>query len=240
MDGRRGRVIESRRVKFAVGDRFGRWTVIGEAPPTKWARMLYATCDCGTSAVVSFKHLRNGASVSCGCFKRENAKRVNTKHGGSGGWKGRAARAPEYNIWLAMKMRCSNPRVRNWHRYGGRGISVCERWSGDDGFANFLADVGPRPSTEHSIDRFPNNDGNYEPGNVRWATDLEQGRNKSNSVVDLDTARRIVEVVDSGLTIREASDRTGIPYAHVYSAYRGVTGRRPPNRDRVGRRRKAA
>jgi hypothetical protein len=202
--------------------------------------MLYATCDCGTSAVVSFKHLRNGASVSCGCFKRENAKRVNTKHGGSGGWKGRVARAPEYNIWLAMKMRCTNPRAPHWHRYGGRGISVCDRWTGDDGFASFLADVGPRPSPDHSIDRFPNNDGNYEPGNVRWATDLEQARNTSRTAVDLETARMIVALVDGeGLTIRAAANRTGIPYNHVYSAYRGVTGKCPPNRDKVGRRKAA-
>lgn len=78
-----------------------------------------------------------------------------------------------------MCCRCSNPNERHYHRYGGRGIRVCDRWLGEHGFERFLADVGRRPSSSHSLDRFPNNDGDYEPGNVRWATKKEQANNTS-------------------------------------------------------------
>ncbi len=85
----------------------------------------------------------------------------------------------EYQIWNAMKQRCANKNNPAYGRYGGRGIKVCDRWIGS--FTNFLEDMGERPSKKHSLDRHPNNDGNYEPGNVRWGTDDEQARNKRNN-----------------------------------------------------------
>lgn len=100
----------------------------------------------------------------------------NYKHGASR----IGQKTPEYRIWCAMRERCANPHHNQFHRYGGRGIRVCERW---DSFANFLTDMGVRPSASHSIDRYPNKDGNYEPGNCRWATDVEQARNKSTSMI---------------------------------------------------------
>ena len=78
-------------------------------------------------------------------------------------------------IWLCMQDRCYNPKNNSYHRYGGRGIRVCNRWR--DSIHDFYSDIGPRPSPQHSIDRYPNNDGNYEPGNVRWATSKQQSRN---------------------------------------------------------------
>lgn len=87
----------------------------------------------------------------------------------------------EYRTWANMKYRCFNPRAKQWPGYGGRGITVCDRWA--DSFFAFLADVGPRPSPLHSIDRFPNNNGNYEPGNCRWATSLEQSERKRSTVL---------------------------------------------------------
>jgi hypothetical protein len=84
--------------------------------------------------------------------------------------------SPEYTSWQAMKARCSNPNLSAFKYYGGRGISVCARWR--DSFEEFLADMGRRPSMAHTLDRFPNNNGNYEPGNVRWATKSEQLKNR--------------------------------------------------------------
>jgi hypothetical protein len=116
-----------------------------------------------------------------------------TKHG----W----ARTPEYRAWKSMRARCENQRNPAFARYGGRGILVCERWHGEHGFENFLADVGPRPSPEHSIERI-DNDGNYEPGNCRWATRVEQGSNKRNNAT--------LTVNGETATISEWSRRTGI------------------------------
>lgn len=88
----------------------------------------------------------------------------------------------EYETWKSMRQRCTNPNAHNYHLYGGRGIKICARWM--ESFENFLADVGARPSDRHSVDRWPNKNGNYEPGNVRWATAREQQNNvRSNHMV---------------------------------------------------------
>jgi hypothetical protein len=124
----------------------------------------FCICECGSQVVVNGSNLMSkySATKSCGCLQRE--KRV--KHGG---WK-----LPEYGIWSSMKSRCNVPATKYFENYGGRGIKVCEAWM--NSFAQFIADMGPRPSSRHSIER-RNNDGDYEPGNCFWSTRRDQMRN---------------------------------------------------------------
>jgi hypothetical protein len=101
-------------------------------------------------------------------------------------------RSGEYTSWAGMIQRCGNPNNPNYAGYGGDGVTVCERWR--NSFEAFLADMGPRPSPAHSLDRYPNREGSYEPGNVRWATDAEQTRNqRTNHLLTIDGVTRCLE-----------------------------------------------
>ena len=145
------------------GRRFGRLVVNKRIDPgMKWL----CVCDCGNTCSVDGRLLNKGHTQSCGCLKVDIA----TKHGHAS----RSSRSKEYNAWVDMKRRCFNKDYVQFKDYGGRGISVCPSWS--DSFENFLADMGAAPAGL-SLDRI-DNDGDYEPSNCRWATRLQQARNK--------------------------------------------------------------
>jgi hypothetical protein len=136
-------------------------------------------------------------------YKRGTGQHGNTKHGHCLNGK----LSGEYVSYCSMLQRCYYPKHNRWHRYGGRGIRVCERWLGADGFTNFLKDVGFRPTPKHSLDRWPDNDGNYEPGNVRWATTKAQSRERKS--------KHHVVVGGVEMTLAEACKKYGRDYDKV-------------------------
>ena len=161
------------------GQRVGRWTLLSVAPksatPASRRPRWLCRCDCGTEKLVLGQSLRLalrvsvGGSRSCGCLAIE----VSTRHGSASNGRPSA----EYLAWVHAKKRCNNPRNASYRNYGGRGIRMCVAWT--DSFEAFFQDMGPRPSSKHSLDRI-DPDGDYEPGNCRWATSDIQTRNKRN------------------------------------------------------------
>lgn len=160
------------------GRRFGRLIVLKRAGCDRQNKTMWeCQCDCGKVVRIRGYILRRRGVKSCGCLQKEWITRraiehpIRLRHGHALS----TGISPEYHSWASMKVRCYRRNHKAFKNYGGRGIKVCERWL--NSFENFLADMGPRP-TGKSLDRFPNNDGNYEPGNCRWATRSEQQRNR--------------------------------------------------------------
>lgn len=152
-----------------TGLRFGRLVVVRISPKRSSGNVYWhCVCDCGQTREVQRSALVSGASQSCGCLKNELSSRRQKTHG--------MTQTPTYSSWVSMTGRCTNPNLREWPHYGGRGITVCSQWRN---FEGFLRDMGERPLGT-SLDRI-DNERSYEPGNCRWATPKEQSRNKRTS-----------------------------------------------------------
>jgi len=157
-----------------TGQRFGRLLVVDNAPKIirksgtviRWN----CKCECGRTTIATTQDLKRGHTQSCGCYQRQKTAEATTKHG--------FRKERIYHTWLDMKDRCRNPHNKRYYCYGERGISICQEWL--DCFETFFEYVSKLPhygEPGRSIDRI-NNDGNYEPGNIRWATAYEQVHNR--------------------------------------------------------------
>ncbi|WP_146119565.1 hypothetical protein [Phyllobacterium phragmitis] len=176
-----------------TGKRFGHLEVMQRSENSeKGATRWLCQCDCGNEKVVFAANLGRSNTTSCGCARRKISSDRSKTHG--------MRKSPEYRCWAGMLTRCTNPNDKSFLRYGARGITVCDRWR--NSFEAFFSDVGPKPSLFHTIDRWPDCRGNYEPGNVRWATDAEQRRNKSNNV--------FVEIGGERLCLSDACRKFGV------------------------------
>lgn len=184
------------------GARFHRLEVIEYAGKNQHgAKSWLCRCDCGNKKNVLASSLHHHRTLSCGCWKVKVTTERNTVHGQSK----RQGMTPEYYAWVGLKQRATNPNCVGADNYSGRGITVCDRWL--HSFQAFFSDMGPRPSSRHSVDRI-NNDGNYEPSNCRWATKTQQCENQRRA--------RMLEFRGETLNLSEIARRTGLKYLILF------------------------
>lgn len=183
--GKKDGIYESKKPKPTLtkmlGKRYGRLVCVEEVHSRRGYR-IYSMfkCDCGELLSVARGNVMSGHTESCGCLRRERLNKALTT-------RNNASKQKYWSIYNGMLQRCYNLNAPHYDRYGGRGITVCKRWR--DNYYDFESDLGNRPSQHHTIDRI-DNDGNYEPGNVRWATRKEQSNNTSKIVAfDVDGTR---------------------------------------------------
>ena len=186
--------------------RYGSWLVLKdvERSPAGKSRVL-ARCKCGSEQIIQLGNLRSGRSTRCrSCAKKGRPSNRRT-HGEA------LEKTVEWRTWRAIRNRCERSYNVSYDNYGGRGIRVCARWQGQNGYSNFLADMGRRPSPEYSIDR-KNNDGPYSPENCRWATIVEQANNKRTNIW--------LTVDGRTQTLSEWAIETNVNYCTLWRRYR--------------------
>ena len=200
--------------RYLAGQRFGRLSAL-----SAWRRgrdiAWRCKCDCGAETFVITERLQSGETRSCGCLARELLRTRKTTHGMS--------KSDEHRCWRGMKKRCLNENFRFYYRYGGRDITICDRWL--HSFENFFADMGVRPSKLHSIDRIDNN-GNYEPSNCRWVTQEQQCQNKSSNKLTPAIVREIRNIGE-GTNSNQLARRFGVTHKAIrnvreYKSWRSV------------------
>lgn len=203
-----------------TGRRFGKLVVVSRNGADRFGCAKWLVrCDCGNERSMRGSKLNAGQRGSCGCAKRD--RKISPSHATP-----RPKRKPrttplppEYQVWTGMVGRCRNPKNYSWDFYGGRGITVCERWLD---FKNFVADMGPRPPGL-TIDRIDSN-GNYEPGNCRWATKTEQNRNtRRNHWVLIDGAPMIIADAARALNVCESTIQKRVRLGKIVSLGNGFT-----------------
>jgi hypothetical protein len=187
------------------GCTYGHWTVLRQTSRDACnKRRWWCVCRCGNERSVVASRLARGLSRSCGCRRAALSSERSRTHGESHSNRNGMG-SSEYIVWCGIISRCHSPSNGRYDAYGGRGISVYPKWRGS--FEEFVTYVGRRPSKAHSLDRI-NNDGNYEPGNVRWATRIEQQRNKRTN--------HLITIGTETLTLIEWSERSGNKETTIY------------------------
>lgn len=181
------------KLRVSAGERYGMLTIIKEVerrvtPSGRPYRRFRCQCDCGKDKIVDLANLKHNGLKSCGCIIVTHGRTRNGTYD------------PTYKRWVDMRKRCSNPRSTNYKNYGGRGITVCDRW---DDFTAFLEDMGECPSPNHQIERI-DNDGNYDSGNCCWATRIQQSRNRRNNTM--------ITFRGETLCLAEWAERIGMNY----------------------------
>lgn len=189
-----------RKSRDVTGMVFGRLTALEYAGRSKNRSFLWkCRCECGVETIAMLAKIMSGEKRSCGCLARETSQMQFVTHGHTVGKK-----SSTYGIWSQMIQRCRNPKDKSFSKYGARGIRICDRWLR---FDNFLEDMGERP-IGMSLDRI-DNEGNYEPGNCRWADDKAQARNRRSTI--------FLEYQGKRVPAAELAERHGIPARRLES-----------------------
>lgn len=188
--------------RLVVGEKYGSWTVVQEVGIINSHLSYLCRCVCGTTKVVSASGLRLGRRKGCRACAPARFAEKHVRHGHFRG----GVRSPEYLAWESMKQRCLNPKGAYYGRF-----TVCNEWVGPDGFERFFSHVGPRPSSQHTLDRIDNDRG-YEPGNVRWATMREQARNRRDT--------KFLTIGERTLCVTDWAKVSGIKRKTIYERLR--------------------